>query len=151
MHLLDFERAGYHHALIDAACAALCFPSCGHALLLPDDVRAAMLHAYRAEIAEACPEAGNDRRFGRELACVCAYWLVSNSNWMLREGLSRDETWGFATWRQRIMTRLRLFVPIAQAHLPAMAQTAARCVDRLSHLRPEAAGGLPLYRVFRRP
>jgi len=147
--LLDFERAGYHHALIDAACAPLCFPSCGHALRIPDEVIAAMSAAYRAGFAPACPAAADDARFGREMARVCAYWLMSNGNWLLGEAVAGDATWGFATWRQRVVTRLDLFARLAAPHLPAMGLTAERCVDRARRLWPESVAGLSVYPAFR--
>lgn len=151
IQLLDFERSGYHHALLDAVYGRLCFPSCGYANRLPARLALRMEAAYRAQIVETCPQAADDVRFGQEIVHACVYWIISNGNWLLASAYKDDYQWGLATWRQRVLLRLGLVVQATESlhHLPAMGETARLCLQRLRQIWPVAVQTMPLYPTFR--
>jgi len=150
VQLLDFERSGYHHMLLDGVYYRLCFPTCGYANRLPAPVAAAAEAAYRSILDTSCPEVADDARFGREIVHACVYWIISNDNWMLSSAGEEDHQWGLSTWRQRVLLRLDLVARTTEeyAHLPAMGETARICLRRLHQLWPDVPE-MPLYPAFR--
>ena len=71
--LIDFEAAGYRHVLSDAVC--LHVP--GPLWLTVGDPRATGLEdAYRSALAEAVPEAQDDKAFGFGLAAACLVFAL---------------------------------------------------------------------------
>ena len=151
LQLFDFERSGYHHALLDAVYGRLGFPTCFFANRLPEQVVLTMEHAYRHKLAPQCPAVLDDQLFYRDLVHVCAYWLISNKNWLLDSAYDEDIQWGIATWQQRVMFRLGIFVDLTKTYdeLPAMGQTAQQCLNRLQQIWPAEVHSLPLFPAFR--
>jgi len=107
--------------------------------------------AYRAELVRACPAAGDDRHFQRELVHCCAFWLVWQGEWRLENARREDSRWGISTWRQRVLLRLDALADTTEEfnHLPAMGETARRCAERLRQIWPAEADQMPLYPAFR--
>lgn len=151
VRLFDFEASGYQHALVDAVYGRMVFPSCWCVNQLPAHIAPRMEAAYRAELIQGCPAAGDDGRFYRDLACVCAYWLIANRIWMLDTALKDDWGWGISTWRQRVLVRLDALAATTEefGHLKAMGRTARECALRLRELWPSEADAMPLYPAFR--
>ena len=68
----------------------------------------------------------------------------------LGRALAEDNLWGTATFRQRILSRLGVFVTLtAELHyLPAMGQVAEAVHARARKRWPEALDDVPLYPAF---
>lgn len=66
--IIDFEFAGYRHALGNLAWLYVPGPAW---ITVTDPIAAELTAAYRQRVASAIPEAGDDRRFGTGLAATC--------------------------------------------------------------------------------
>jgi hypothetical protein len=150
MLVFDFEFAGFHHALLDAAYLLVPWPSCWCANRIPDDLSHSLVEAYLAEIVSAIPDAADDNVFRPQLAACCAYWAVESVSWSLKSALEADRDWGLASARQRHIQRLAHFAELAQARTcwPAMRDTARALSAKLQELWPETEE-MPLYLPFR--
>jgi aminoglycoside phosphotransferase (APT) family kinase protein len=71
--LIDFEAAGYAHALLDAVC--LHVPGPGW-ISVGDPGAAGLADQYRRALARGVPEAQDDRRYGFALAAACMSWAL---------------------------------------------------------------------------
>jgi aminoglycoside/choline kinase family phosphotransferase len=71
--LIDFESAGYAHALVDAVC--LHVPGAGW-ISVGDPGAAGLADQYRRALARGVPEAQDDRRYGFALAAACTSWAL---------------------------------------------------------------------------
>lgn len=71
--LIDFEAAGYRHALEDAVFLYVPGP---HWITASDPVADGSEAAYRTALSESIPEAGDDTRFGRALAAACLAFAI---------------------------------------------------------------------------
>jgi hypothetical protein len=71
--LIDFESAGYAHALLDAVC--LHVPGPGW-ISVGDPGAAGLADQYRRALARGVPEAQDDRRYGFALAAACTSWAL---------------------------------------------------------------------------
>lgn len=71
--LIDFEAAGYAHALIDAVC--LHVPGPGW-ICVGDPGASGLADQYRRALARGVPEARDDRRYGFALASACMSWAL---------------------------------------------------------------------------
>lgn len=72
--LIDFESAGYTHALLDAVCLHVPGPMW---MTVGDPVATGLAGHHRRALARGVPEAEDDRRYGRGLAAVCLLWAVA--------------------------------------------------------------------------
>lgn len=151
LRLIDFEFGGFGHALLDAACGRMQFPSCWCANRLPSDLVSRMETAYRAELVEGCPEAQDDRMFESALVKLCGYWLLTSLSRHLTNAMDADRTWGIATMCQRVLARLEAFAATSEKfdELPALAAMAVRLLERLRQAWPDVSP-LPLYPAFNR-
>jgi hypothetical protein len=151
VRLLDFEFGGYGHALIDGVYGRVHFPTCWCVNRLPAALPLRMERAYRAELARGCPAAADDALFSRAVVEACAYWTAGMLHWAIPPVLQRDEDWGIATWRQRVLLRLdALADAAAQAgHLEALGEAARALATRWRAAWPRAASELPYYPAFR--
>lgn len=151
MRLIDFEFSRFGHALIDATYGRVPFPTCWCANRMPDDVVARMERPYRAELGRTCAAARDDDLYLRAVAEVCGGWVVGHLSRLLETTLDRDETWGIASVRARVLTRLESFIDVARQadDLPVLRDTATRLRAVLSRRWPDAAP-LPVYPAFRR-
>ncbi len=103
--LVDFEYAGYRHALYDITGWYVLCP-------LPDAWTAAMEKVFRqAAGARVLGDAiADDRRYGEAKATMCAYRALAMVTWFPPDLLVRDRDWTLG-WSQRaalISTTLRL-------------------------------------------
>ncbi|MEY9926750.1 aminoglycoside/choline kinase family phosphotransferase [Catenulispora sp. GP43] len=71
--LIDFEAAGYGHALLDAVCLHVPGPRW---LSVGDPAAGGLADEYRRALACGVPEAQDDRRYGFALAAACASWAL---------------------------------------------------------------------------
>src|SRR5215813_5099299 len=71
--LIDFEAAGYAHALIDAVC--LHVPGPGW-ISVGDPGATGLADQYRRALARGVSEAQDDRRYGFALAAACMSWAL---------------------------------------------------------------------------
>jgi hypothetical protein len=71
--LIDFEAAGYGHALRDAVCLHVPGPRW---LSVGDPAAGGLAEQYRRALAHGVPEAQEDRRYGFALAGACAAWAL---------------------------------------------------------------------------
>ncbi|UWE10506.1 aminoglycoside phosphotransferase family protein [Actinacidiphila bryophytorum] len=71
--LIDFEFAGYTHALTDAVCLYVPGPAW---LTVGDPAATGLADAYRRALARGIPAAEDDRRYGEGLAAACAAWAL---------------------------------------------------------------------------
>ncbi|MET1074267.1 MAG: hypothetical protein ABWY11_16595 [Umezawaea sp.] len=150
-HLIDFERGGYHFALLDAAYCRLGMPHCYWVGRVPDEVTAEVEASYRETLAPAIPRIADDRLFGRAMTEACAYWVVRNGTWLVHRGFEEDFDWGTATWRQRVFLRLEQFAATTEqfSHLTAMGAAARETARRLRRHWPHRP--MPLFPAFRSP
>lgn len=63
LRLIDFETGFFGHALIDAACGRMMFPSCWCSKGLPDAMIQQMENTYRTILIQHCPVAADDEIF----------------------------------------------------------------------------------------
>ena len=71
--LIDFEAAGYTHALVDAVCLHVPGPAW---MTVGDPVAAGLAGEYRRALARGVPEAEDDRRYGFGLAAARLSWAL---------------------------------------------------------------------------
>ncbi|MER5615134.1 hypothetical protein [Streptomyces sp. NPDC002215] len=113
--LIDFEFAGYAHALTDAVCLYVPGPAW---LTVDDPTATGLADQYRRALAHGIPEAEDDRRYGDGLAAACVSWaLVRLQRFALLDTRSPGD-----------LSRLQLI-----ATLEAAAHTAQTC-RTLPHL-----------------
>ncbi len=71
--LIDFEFAGYTHALNDAVCLYVPGPAW---MTVGDPITMGLADHYRRALARGIPEAEDDRRYGFGLAAACMSWAL---------------------------------------------------------------------------
>lgn len=71
--LIDFEAAGYGHALLDAVCLYVPGPRW---ISVGDPVAGGLAEHYRRALAQGVPEAQEDRLYGFALAAACTSWAL---------------------------------------------------------------------------
>jgi hypothetical protein len=81
LRFFDFEWAGFHHALLDAAYLRLPFPTCWCVNRLPADLPTRLEDAYRTELARNCASALDDSLFYACMSQACAYWTLATLSW----------------------------------------------------------------------
>jgi aminoglycoside phosphotransferase (APT) family kinase protein len=147
--LIDFETAGYRHALLDGCFARLRYVYSVWAHHIPETVQKRLLVAYRAELAKGCPQAADDTVFSRALVAACAAWLAGLCSHLPRVA-EADARWGRATYRQRITVGLGHFITVADEYgqMPALRDCAQRLLDRLRDTWPAGDCELPTYPAF---
>ena len=150
VRFFDFEFCGFRHALLDAAYLRAPFPTCWCANRLPPDLVPRLEEAYRAELVQGCPEAGEDGLFFPALVQAGAYWAIASVSWNLDEALKEDGPWGIATNRQRPPLRLANFAEVSEQYgvLPAIGATARSLEAKLRTLWADSEE-MPLYPPFR--
>lgn len=150
MRLIDFEFGHYSHALRDGVYGRIFFPTCWCCNRIPEDLVRRMEQVYRAELGRTCPAARDDQRFNTALGTMCAFWLLGTLGWQLEGALEDDHTWGIATVRSRIVSRLKIFSELSASFglFPALASTAESLRESLSK-RWQETELLLLYPAFR--
>ncbi|MER5650660.1 hypothetical protein [Streptosporangium sp. NPDC002524] len=72
--LIDFEFAGYRHALTSAVCLYVPGPAW---LTVSDPIATGLEAGYRSALARGVPEADDDHLFGSGLASACLTWAAT--------------------------------------------------------------------------
>lgn len=149
LRLIDFETGFFGHALIDAACGRMMFPSCWCSKRLPDAVVQRMENTYRTILIQHCPVAEEDRVFETALVNSCGFWLLYTLSRHFEYAWKKDGDFGISTIRQRILARLSAFITISQElnRLPSLRATSSWLLDLL-HQRWSDVLELPLYPTF---
>ena len=147
--LIDFEHAGMGFALLDAAYAAMAFPTCWCAGDLPQAVILRFEAAYRDALAQRRALAADPALLGTAGTEAAGIWLLARLVWLLPLALEADARWGTATRRARLRHDILAFERLAARHpaLPGLRDAARRIGLRLAERWPET-GPLPLYPAF---
>ena len=150
LRLIDFEFGRFGHSLLDGTYGRMAFPTCWCANRLPPGLVSRMEAVYRAELVTGCPHAQDDRIFESAVAGACGVWLFSTLSQHLERALAADQTWGIATVRQRLVSRLEAFVGVAEEfnQLPGLRGLADRLLQALARVWA-GTDPLPLYPAFR--
>jgi hypothetical protein len=131
--LIDFESAGYAHALIDAVC--LHVPGPGW-ISVGDPGAAGLADQYRRALARGVPEAQDDRRYGFALAAACMSWALLRLHRfaVLDTRAPGDDS------RLQLVETLEAAARTAEAHraLPHLAGWLRRTADVLRGRWPDA-------------
>ncbi len=159
LRLLDFETGAFRHALLDGVYGRIHFPTCWCVNRSPAHVPQRMEAAYRAELRQGCPEAGDDTLFDRAVVEACAYWTISMCDWIVQRRswyeppapMERDHRWGISTLRQRALLRSDILAQTTQelGHLEAIGATFGDIAAKLRTIWPPEAGSMPYYPAFR--
>jgi Phosphotransferase enzyme family len=75
--IIDFEFAGYRHALTDAVCLYVPGPIW---LTVSDPITSGLETEYRAALCRSVPQVADDRRFGFGLAAACMAFAIERLN-----------------------------------------------------------------------
>ena len=131
--LIDFEAAGYAHALIDAVC--LHVPGPGW-ISVGDPGAAGLADQYRHALARGVPEAQDDRRYGFALAAACMSWALLR----LHRFAVLDTRAPGDHSRLQLVETLESAARTAEAHraLPHLAGWVRRTADVLRRRWPDA-------------
>ena len=148
--VIDFEFAGYRHALADIVCLYVPGP---HWITVSDPVADGLEAAYRQVLAEAVPETEDDRRFGFGLsACCLSFALGSRFHRLerLRTRADGDDS------RVQLVSVLESAANVAEHHraLPHLRGWARAIAAALRRSWPETdvdLGRYPNYTVRTRP
>jgi hypothetical protein len=148
LHLIDFEFAGFRHALLDGVYGRLRFPTCSCVRDIPEPIVSEMEVAYREELAEGCAAARDDASYSRAVADACAYWLFENLAHLLPRAMQSEQLIGLATNRQRLLTRLGAFDRVAErsGHIEGLRRTLRQLLETLID---RWRASMPLYDAFR--
>lgn len=150
IRVMDFEVAGWRHALLDGAYARLRHLNCLDAQVIPDEIQAEMEQLYREALSERCHAARDDCLFAQGLTHACAGWMiVTLSN--LPRVVDNDKPRGPASYRQRIIASLDAFIGTTQEFqlLPALGATSQRLRARLADLWSRSLAPVEEFPVFR--
>ncbi|RVX44076.1 phosphotransferase family enzyme [Nonomuraea polychroma] len=130
VRLIDFEFAGYAHALRDAVCLHL--PGPGWLWVRDDDLAA----EYRRALARGVPEAEDDRRYGFGLAAACMHYALAR----LGRLPTVDARPPAHDSRPQLVATLEAAARTAEAHraLPHLAGWARQAAARLRRRWPDA-------------
>jgi hypothetical protein len=144
--LVDFETAGYRHALLDGCFARLRYLFSVWAHHIPVVVQERLLAASRNELVNGHPPAGDDTVFSRALVAASAAWLAAFCSHLERVA-DADARWGRVSWRQRISAGLEHFVTLADERnqLPVLRDHAQLLLDRLHDAWPASDRRMPTY------
>jgi aminoglycoside/choline kinase family phosphotransferase len=131
--LIDFEAAGFAHALLDAVC--LHVPGPGW-ICVGDPGAAGLADQYRGALALGVPEAQDDRRYGFALAGACMHWALLR----LHRFAVLDARAPGDHSRLQLVETLESAARTAEAHrtLPHLAGWARRTAGALRRRWPDA-------------
>ena len=107
--------------------------------------------SYRTELIKGCPQAADDTLFYQAVVGACAYWVCETfCNWSMPGILERDQEWGIATVRQRIVLRFEIFAQVTERYecLEMVGETARQVVSQLCKRWPDVEE-MPYYPAFR--
>lgn len=151
LRLLDFEHGRFGNALQDGVYPRIHFPSCWCVNRIPETIALRAEAAYRTELIKGCPQAADDTLFYQAVVGACAYWVCETfCNWSMPGILERDQEWGIATVRQRIVLRFEIFAQVSERYecLEMVGETARQVVSQLCKRWPDVEE-MPYYPAFR--
>jgi hypothetical protein len=169
VQLLDYEFAGFGHALLDAVSVRMAFPPppvpvINSGQTVPPSVLHRFEAAYRSELILGIPEATDDACFHDALVQACAHWALIKllSMWQiyLKERLAQGESYdsqddiaqhkaAYARFRQQGVAYLQRFVETAEEfeQLPTIRVAAQMVIAALLKVWPEIRP-LPYFPAF---
>jgi hypothetical protein len=144
-HLIDFELAGYRHALLDVAYLHLGFHWCYQPGQIPADMLREAETAYRREASAGIPVILDEPVYQRALTAAAAAWAVLAAGMVMRHLdrgrlASADATRHVATMREYVAKFGRA------SWYPALSRWISDLVTALE--REEATGHRGPYRAF---
>jgi len=150
VRLIDFEVAGFRHALLDVAYFVLPFPNCWCWRRLPDSVTAAMVGVYRSEVRSAMPSIAGEEDFDAALVQCCLAWLVFHLATRLPWICDGNREHGLFNERERLLAILRNFVELPATYVVAPGAHAwmVALASQLARRWPEETGPIQLYPAF---
>jgi hypothetical protein len=106
--MIDFEGAHYGHVLLEGAYCRMPMPTCWCVYRLPQHIMQRAEAAYRAELAQGCPEALDDSLFGQGMVGASIAWASGFGRFMrpLEKMLIEDRTLIALSDRQRYLLYL---------------------------------------------
>jgi hypothetical protein len=158
VQLLDFEFAGFGHALLDAVSVRMAFPPppvpvINSGRMVPPAVVCRFEDGYRTGIVRGIPKAADDDCYREALVQACAHWALVKllSMWRidLKEHLSEGRACdserrtphktGYARFRQQGVAYLQTFVVAAEEfeQLPIIRTAARGVILALLRIWPE--------------
>lgn len=142
--LLDFEYAGYRHALVDALTWHLVCP-------LPEPLAEACDLAYRSELVNGISAAADDARWREERARIATWRGLDVLSWLPIAALDEDVPW-VDDWTARsallcIAGRLAALAALSETTAP-VADAVLRLRDRLALRWPTTRAGPPEWPGF---
>ncbi len=150
LRLIDFEGSRFRHALLEAACFRMSFPTCWCSNRLPEDLVSRLESIYREELSEGIPQAADADLFERSLTEACGAWVMISFSQLVRHAAKEDGKWGIAPIRSRVLSRLESFLQLATrvGHLAGLAEVTSQFQDHFRKQWPESTS-LPLFPAFR--
>jgi hypothetical protein len=153
VRLCDFELGGFRPALLDGICGRIHFPTCRSVRRSPQAIPLRMEAAYRAALAEGCPEAADDGYFYRAVVEACIYWALLRCQWSMPLAVlpERPDEWGIPALQQIVLIRFDLAAQVTAqfGHLEAIGATFAAMAATLRRRWPPEADDAPYHPAFR--
>lgn len=105
MRFLDFEEAGFRHALIDLTALHLPFPACPCWSVLPDEVAAPAILAWRTAFSRYHSGVLDDDEYLPGVAAACLAWAILRmAPWTRLDTADEQQPVGFSKRAQRLAT-----------------------------------------------
>ncbi|GAA4511277.1 hypothetical protein GCM10023096_17590 [Nonomuraea ferruginea] len=152
MRVLDFERAGYHSAFLDAAYVRMPFATCWCVFRLPPGQAAEIEDAYREEVVVVHPELADDGLWAAGVRQAVATWTMFMTWAMLPGARERDRpTHSTRTPvpSRRQLLRHRwgyLLEHLDAGEFPAVQEAVRACLETTAHWE---VAELPYYPAYR--
>lgn len=146
---IDLETSGYRHALLDGSFARLRYIHSVWAQRIPVEIQREMEDRYRSKLSGGVLAAASDKEYGRALVACSLGWLAGLCG-VLDKALEKDQVWGLATTRQRIVVAAEHFLQLAEEHgcHPATGQAVADLITRLRAAWPASDCDMPVYKAL---
>ena len=90
VRFVDYERAGFHPAFLDAAYLRMPFSTCWCVFRLPDGLRARAERVYRDLVAQVHPQLASDDVWLRGVRLAVAAWTLHAMTYLLDRSLIAD-------------------------------------------------------------
>jgi hypothetical protein len=159
VRFVDYERAGFHPAFLDAAYLRMPFSTCWCVFRLPDGMAARAERVYRELVSEVHPELAGDDVWLPGVRLAVAAWSSHAMTYLLDRSLIADMSMiddGREAPTKRQLLRYRWQQLIAELEsadgaagepeLPALGALARQLLARTEHWQ---VAELPLYPAFR--
>lgn len=150
LRFLDFEHAGYHHALLDLTSLQLPFPACPCWSLMPQSVATEAITAYRQTFAKRHPPVLDDDIYYPQLAANCMVWAIQRLIGLpKRDAFDEPHPVGFSRRGQLIAT-IEAAVGVARRaeSFPELANWLAGLGEALEARWSDAPMNRPLFPAF---